>query len=281
MQIFISILLGLFFAIVTNISFAFKNEILSFQLAAFLYLILGYFIENFPRLHKHLLLAISCTYFFVLFTLPWNYIFLLICIPITFGFYTGVFLKGKSMVSVLGIIVFCISSSVFYFLPEYIFNAIKLSKEGKIKNYNIELNENFLTIDSSSINKNQFLGKIVLIEYWHIKCGACKLQFQLLDELQKQYLRDTNVAIVAINCGLYDSFSDFKKFGETKFKYDFTLLYENDANTYRKLNFNSSPHTFLLDKKGKIERYFSGYSKVDHNVVKNKIINDINSLNKK
>ena len=124
--------------------------------------------------------------------------------------------------------------------PNISFKALTTSSEGTIKN---------LTTD--------FKDKIVILNFWFAQCVPCITEIPSLKELVKNY-EDKDVELISI------TIDNEEKTKELISKHNLTYMVAANgkalAQTY---GVKSYPTTFLINKKGNIERVFFGASDWD------------------
>jgi len=111
-------------------------------------------------------------------------------------------------------------------------------------------------IDGNAVSLETFLGKVVVLDFFYIRCGYCDDQFLELEEIYQSYSHD-NVEIISISIDpTYDTVDRLKEFKTGPNQYS-SLDYEiswiltrdtNDAST--KYGINAAPTTVIIDKEG-------------------------------
>lgn len=109
---------------------------------------------------------------------------------------------------------------------------------------------------------SDYLGKVVILEFWRTTCPHCLASMPHLQDLLTRFGKKGLVVItVVVNHGLQYAMNFFAKEGYT----DFVPLWEPDSLTERPsdvYNVRSVPHTLLIDRYGVIR--YSGYpEKID------------------
>jgi thiol-disulfide isomerase/thioredoxin len=146
----------------------------------------------------------------------------------------------------------------------YLQNQVGKKIEASTKNYS--LNRKLIATSGDTINMaEKFKGKIVLLDFWYSKCGACFASFPDLEKISKYYINDSAVVIASVNfkyqnetnedvLGLISNYS-FNKF------IDFGNLEKNNW------NIEAYPTGIILDKNGMVR--FKGlinYEKGHNNI---------------
>jgi thiol-disulfide isomerase/thioredoxin len=98
-------------------------------------------------------------------------------------------------------------------------------------------------------------GKVVLVDFWASWCGPCRHSFPALQEIHQKY-KDQGVVVLGIS--LDEDKSDMEGFLK-KSKTDFAIVRDPKGKLAEKLDVNSIPTSYLIDKSGKIVAIHSGY----------------------
>jgi peroxiredoxin len=111
-------------------------------------------------------------------------------------------------------------------------------------------------IDGNAVSLETFLGKVVVLDFFYIRCPYCDDQILELEEIYQGYNHD-NVEIISISIDpTYDTIDRLKEFKTGPNQYS-SLDYEiswiltrdtNDAST--KYGINAAPTTVIIDKEG-------------------------------
>ena len=105
------------------------------------------------------------------------------------------------------------------------------------------------SINGNFVSSEEFVGKILIVDFWATWCGPCRREFPHLNELVNEYSDDKEVQIIAIS-------TDVEKEKVIPFieknKYTIPIFYDNDmANSF---GVRGIPSLFIIDKNG-IIRY--------------------------
>jgi thiol-disulfide isomerase/thioredoxin len=113
-----------------------------------------------------------------------------------------------------------------------------------------DMNGNFL--DTKSLK-----GKIVVINFWFIRCPPCRMERPFLNELVDEYARDSNIVFIAVSLDPKIQLESFLK--ENPFKYHVIPDGRNISDANKVVQF---PTHVILDKEGKI-----AFNTVSYNAV--------------
>jgi thiol-disulfide isomerase/thioredoxin len=106
-------------------------------------------------------------------------------------------------------------------------------------------NKNFFT-------EQDFNNKIVVLDFWFSRCGACFDKFPKVQELYNKYQNDSSVLVIAVNRPIEEdkkksAFQIIKEDG-----YSFPVVVVADEEMPEKLGVNKYPTTFVIDQNGTI-----------------------------
>lgn len=116
------------------------------------------------------------------------------------------------------------------------------------------------SLDGQSVStKKIFENKLTLISFWATWCGPCKVELDALKSVYPSWQEKYGLQIVAITI---DNPRQLSKVAPMiKAKGWLYLFFEDSAgNLKNKLNFQSIPQSYLLDKKGQVVWLNMGYA---------------------
>lgn len=121
------------------------------------------------------------------------------------------------------------------------------------------------TIEGTTYNSEDLLGKIVVFNFWFTRCRPCVEELPEINALRKEFEREDIVFIAP-------TFEDLPKV--EKFLARFNMEYEvvadvKDFATENKIY--SYPTHFVLDRKGYIEKVVIGYSVITSKMLRKAI----------
>ncbi len=93
----------------------------------------------------------------------------------------------------------------------------------------------------------------IVLNFWFINCGPCKLEFPYLDEAYK--LNSDKVEVLAINCS--DSIEDIEKFAE-EWGLSFPII-SGDPAWEGSIGIMGYPTTVIVDRFGTVSLKHTGY----------------------
>jgi thiol-disulfide isomerase/thioredoxin len=111
-------------------------------------------------------------------------------------------------------------------------------------------------------------GKKVILSFWATWCSPCIQELPVLNKMSKE-LKDKNVQVIAVCTDGITQAKKVKKIAK-KSKLDLTILLSS-SDVRGKYQFTGIPSLFLINEKGNIIDYHSGYSSEMESIVKEKL----------
>jgi thiol-disulfide isomerase/thioredoxin len=113
------------------------------------------------------------------------------------------------------------------------------------------------TFDGKKIELTDFRGKVVLIDFWASWCGPCRKEMPVLIDLYRYY-RKSPFEIVAVN--IDDRIDNAQKFmDQLPESIPFTVVQDSKQQIPPKYKIKGMPSSILLDKKGIIRFWHTGF----------------------
>lgn len=112
---------------------------------------------------------------------------------------------------------------------------------------------------SGSISLNDYLGKVVYLDFWASWCGPCRVSLPLLAELRDE-LTEQGFEVLAVDVD--EDPEDGRRFLE---KYPVSYPVASDSTGLYASHYEliGMPSSFLIDRKGKIRAIHEGFKKGD------------------
>jgi cytochrome c biogenesis protein CcmG/thiol:disulfide interchange protein DsbE len=115
-------------------------------------------------------------------------------------------------------------------------------------------------LEGKVVKNTDFLGKVVILDFWATWCPPCKAEIPHLIALQDKY-KDQGLQIVGLSVDEGGA-NDVKPFAnENKINYTMLIASSETARAYGGIS--GIPTTFVLDKRGTIVKKFLGYTDPD------------------
>jgi len=107
---------------------------------------------------------------------------------------------------------------------------------------------------------SDYIGKVVLLNFWAKWCGPCLAEMPSMESLKKK-LKDEKFVILTISVDKGD-LESLKKFVEKK-RYSFTVLHSRDGSVQESYSIGAIPTSFVIDKYGTVFSRIKGTQKWD------------------
>lgn len=109
-------------------------------------------------------------------------------------------------------------------------------------------------INGNKIDLKALEGKIVVLNFWFIKCGPCRKEMPELNQLVDSFQTNENVVFLAVALDDRNSLNEFLK--ENPFRY---TIIDNGRFIVDKYGVRSFPTHVILNTDGKVYFHTSGY----------------------
>ncbi len=110
-------------------------------------------------------------------------------------------------------------------------------------------------IDGKAVKLSDYKGKIVILNFWAVWCKYCLLEMPDFNELDKQFAKDNNAVILAVD--VQESEATVKKY-LTSNNIELKVLMDTDGAVSRTYGVSGFPTTFFINKDGSLYTYVSG-----------------------
>ena len=112
-------------------------------------------------------------------------------------------------------------------------------------------------LDGKTVKNTDFLGKVVILDFWATWCPPCRMEVPHFVRLQSEY-RDQGLEIVGLSLDAGGA-RDVRPFAD-EYKVNYTMLIASDKTAESYGGVVGIPTTFVIDRKGTIVRKFVGYT---------------------
>lgn len=152
----------------------------------------------------------------------------------------------------LAFLILCFSTSVF-----------AISEGDMAPNFKLR---NLQTGKIESLRK--YRGKVVYLDFWASWCGPCRQSLPLLNDLRSK-LKRKGFEVVAVN--LDENTADAKGFLD-QFPVQYPILLDAKGRVPEKYELPGMPTSFLIDKKGRIQKIHVGFKTKDMETIRKDVI---------
>ena len=144
----------------------------------------------------------------------------------------------------------------YIFLLLFIF-SIPVFSNTSVEVDSVAPNFSGYTASDTSIQLSDYIGKVVLIDFWASWCGPCRKEMPFLVELHEQF-RKFGFEIIAIN--IDDEIKNMQGFiSKLEKKPAFPILIDHKKKNPELYEIKAMPTTIFVDKKGKIRFWHNGF----------------------
>lgn len=124
-------------------------------------------------------------------------------------------------------------------------------------------------LDSSgSISLNDYLGKVVYLDFWASWCGPCRVSLPLLSEMRDQ-LMDQGFEVLAVDVD--EDPEDGRRFLE-KYPVSYPVVSDSTGLYASDYELIGMPSSFLIDRKGKVRAIHAGFKKGDMEKIRAQVL---------
>jgi thiol-disulfide isomerase/thioredoxin len=123
---------------------------------------------------------------------------------------------------------------------------------GKITAYKLQNSTEGINERNTRITNKTLENKVVLLDFWHTRCGVCFQKFPQLQVFYNKYKNDDSIAVFAVDKPIEEDKekSAFKVIEEEG--YNFPVLVPNDEDLPEKFGVKYYPTTFVINKQGNV-----------------------------
>ncbi len=118
--------------------------------------------------------------------------------------------------------------------------------------------QKFTLLDNQQVKLSDYLGKVVVLDFWATYCAPCLEEAPHLDALQRRFGAQ-GLEVIGLNVGGPDDRPKIPEFAERlKIKYTLGIPEPEMTNLYMGGD-SRIPQTIVFDRKGRIVKHFVGY----------------------
>jgi cytochrome c biogenesis protein CcmG/thiol:disulfide interchange protein DsbE len=109
-------------------------------------------------------------------------------------------------------------------------------------------------LSGGSVTLSQFKGKVVLLDFWAVDCGGCKVEIPWYVQFDKSY-RDKGLALIGID--MYGESPKVVKAFMEKAQMNYQVAIGNDE-LGKRFHVEEMPLTLLIDRSGRVALSHAG-----------------------
>lgn len=113
---------------------------------------------------------------------------------------------------------------------------------------------NFKDLDGHTYNTSNCKGKILVLNTWFVRCGACKDEMPDLNRLKKSYKNRNDIVFLGLCLDGVDSIQKFL----TRVPFTYHIIANAKEYNQTSLDIGVYPTNIIVDKKGKVVKVMEG-----------------------
>ena len=110
-------------------------------------------------------------------------------------------------------------------------------------------------MNESNVRLSEYLGQVVLINFWATWCGPCRQQMPLLDQLHDKYER---AWLVLLGINIDEDRDEAIEMAQT-LQITYPILFDTRKDVSRAYEVGAMPLTVLIDREGLVRYVAEGY----------------------
>lgn len=118
------------------------------------------------------------------------------------------------------------------------------------------------SIDGKEVKLSDYLGKVVMVNFWATWCGPCKVEMPHLDKMDKDF-EEKGFEVISISTDDARASSKVKPLIK-RGGFGFVVLLDKDTSVVSQYNpAKTLPYNVLIDREGNISKVYQGYNPGD------------------
>jgi len=131
---------------------------------------------------------------------------------------------------------------------------------------------NLKSLDGSQISSAEMpLGEVTVISFWATWCKPCILELNTIAEEYETWQEETGVKLIAISIDDARNSPKVKPLVDSR-GWEYDVYIDENSDFKRAMNVVNVPHTFVLDKDGKIVWQHNSYTPGDEEMLHDVIL---------
>ena len=156
---------------------------------------------------------------------------------------------------------------LFSFLAIALFTTVSFAQTRSLPNKEVKtLDGNNFNIRSLSNN-----GNPIVISFWATWCKPCKKELNNIAEVYEDWQDETGVTLVAVSIDDSKTKNNVPIYVNGK-GWEYVVLMDPNGDLKRAMGVNNVPHTFLVNKEGKIVYSHNNYASGDEEILYDEIL---------
>ena len=140
-----------------------------------------------------------------------------------------------------------------------------LFSQDKLPNYSAKL------LSNHSKNLYDLTNDVTLISFWATWCSPCKKELNTINEVYQDWQDETGVTLVAVSIDDSKTKNNVPIYVNGK-GWEYVVLMDPNGDLKRAMGVNNVPHTFLVNKEGKIVYSHNNYAAGDEEILYDEIL---------
>lgn len=131
---------------------------------------------------------------------------------------------------------------------------------------------NLKTLEGKTVNIEEFgkNGKITVISFWATWCTPCKKELDAIAKDYERWTQEYNMELVAVTIDDQRALPRVKPLVSQK-RWKYTILSDVKQDFQQAMSVQTIPHTYIVDKQGKIVYSHNGYLPGDEKKLEQKL----------
>ena len=114
-------------------------------------------------------------------------------------------------------------------------------------------------LQGQTVKMSDYRGKVVILNFWASWCSPCKSEMPELDKAAQEFASGSDAVLLTVNMtdGTRETIDKARQYVDGN-KFSLPVLLDTEGKAAQAYNITSIPTTFIIDKQGVLNQYFSG-----------------------